>query len=373
MKDGQKKVRYAVVGLGHISQVAVLPAFQHAGENSELTALISEDSEKLKKLSKEYSVDPSCCFTYDQYEEALQGDSFDAVYIALPNDMHREYSVAAANAGKHILCEKPMATTELECKQMISAARLNEVKLMVAYRLHFEKTNMIAVDLIKEGKIGELRFFNSSFSMQVREGNIRTKEDNAGGPLYDIGIYCINAARYLFQDEPREIVAIFAQGKDPRFKEVEESCGAIMKFPGECIASFVCSFGAADVSRFEIVGTEGRIVLEPAYDYTEELTYTLERGGKKETHKTPKRDQFAPELIHFSDCVLQNKDPRPTGDEGLADLRVIEAITESATCGQMVKLGQRKLNTSKPDGDLIQQQAGIDKPKTVKVESGSKD
>ena len=198
------RVRYAVVGLGHIAQVAVLPAFEHATENSELTALISSDPEKLHELSERYGV--KNCFSYEEYETALRSNTFDAVYIALPNDMHKKYAIAAANAGIHVLCEKPMATLKDDCKQMIAAAKSNNVKLMVAYRLHFERTNMKTVEALELGKIGIPKLFNSSFTLQVREENIRTQREHGGGPLYDIGIYCINAARYVFQEEPIEIM-----------------------------------------------------------------------------------------------------------------------------------------------------------------------
>src|SRR5215510_3249857 len=159
-------VKYAVVGLGHIAQVAVLPAFAHARRNSRLAALVSNDSAKLKSLSKKYRA--GAIFSYDDYDACLE--QVDAVYIALPNSMHAEYAIRAANAGVHVLCEKPMAVTTEECEQMIDACRLNGVKLMIAYRLHFEQVNLEGVDLVRRGRIGQPRFFNSSFSMTVRDG-----------------------------------------------------------------------------------------------------------------------------------------------------------------------------------------------------------
>src|SRR6185295_19203259 len=149
---------------------------------------------------------------------------------ALPNSMHAEYSIRAAQAGVHVLVEKPMATSEKECVAMIRAARKHGVKLMVAYRLHFEAANLKAVGLVKSGKIGQPRFFNSAFALQVRPGNIRTKAELGGGTLYDLGIYCINAARYLFQDEPREVIAYSAATHDPRFKHIDEMTAAVLRF-----------------------------------------------------------------------------------------------------------------------------------------------
>lgn len=364
-----KKIRYAVAGLGHIAQVAVLPAFEHASEKCELTTLISSDPEKLLELSKRYKV--ANCYSYDDFDRALASGNFDALYIALPNDMHKDFAVRAAKAGVHVLCEKPMSIDETDCIEILQATEFNNVKFMVAYRLHFERTNMLAVEAIKAGKIGKPRIFNSSFTMQVREGNIRTQREHGGGPLYDIGIYCINAARYLFQQEPLEVTALAAQSSDPRFSEVEEAVGAILKFPDECLATFICSFGSADVSRYEVIGTEGRVVLEPAYDYVEELEFKLIRDKHEERHKTPKRDQFAPELIYFAECILENKDPRPSGYEGLADLRVIEALHQSARTGRMVKIEKFEPDASLPDKKLVKEKPAVRKPPLINVKSGS--
>lgn len=372
MNNEKRKIRYAVVGLGHIAQVAVLPAFAHAKESCELTALITSDAKKMAELSKMYNVKHT--FTYDQYDEALASNTFDAVYIALPNDMHKDFAVRAANARKHILCEKPMAMNEEECRAMIEAAEFNKVKLMVAYRLHFEPANMKVVELIKNGMIGQLRLFNSSFTMQVREGNIRTQSERGGGPLSDIGIYCINAARYVFQSEPLEVTAIMAQCNDPRFSEIEEAVGAIMKFEDEKLAAFVCSFGSSDVSRYEVIGTSGHVSVEPAYDYVEELGFNLVCGEHKEKYKAAKHDQFAPELIHFADCILTDKEPRPSGYEGLADISIIEAIKRSAASGKTEKVNSKKVvgGTSKPNADLVNVKPAVQKPQLVNVESGSK-
>ncbi len=367
--NSSKKVRFAVVGLGHIAQIAVLPAFENASEKCELTGFISDDPEKLEKLSKTYQV--SNCWSYDEYEEALVSNKFDAVYVALPNDMHKEFTMKAAKAGIHVLCEKPMALNADECEAMLAAAEKNKIKLMIAYRLHFEKANMTAVDMIKSGKIGDPRVFNTSFTMQVREGNIRTQSEHGGGPLMDIGIYCINASRYLFQDEPIEVIAMTAQSNDPRFSEIEESLSAVMKFPGERLASFACSFGAADMGRFEVVGTEGSITLDPAYEYAVELQLKLKSGKEEQTTKLSKHDHFAPELLHFAECILEDKQPNPSGHEGLNDLRVIDAIRESVKTGSAVKI-KTDPEASKPNKELVKEKPGVEKPELVNVQSGSR-
>ena len=164
-------IRYAVVGLGHIAQVAVLPAFAHARRNSRLVAVVSDDRTKRREMTRRYRLEHA--FSYEQFEDCLS--EVDAVYIALPNSMHAEYTVRAAKAGVHVLCEKPMAVTVRECQQMIAACRAGGAKLMIAYRLHFETLNISAMEMARHGQLGQLKSFTSSFSMTVRRGDLRTK------------------------------------------------------------------------------------------------------------------------------------------------------------------------------------------------------
>jgi predicted dehydrogenase len=262
-------LRFAVVGLGHIAQAAVLPAFRHARPHAELSALVSGTPAKLKKLGKRYRVD---------------------------------------------------------------------VLLMTGYRLHFERCNLEVADIVRRKRIGEARYFDSQFSMQVKADNIRTDRELGGGPEWDIGIYCQNAARYVFQDEPTRVWATTTNSGDARFKEIPETVHVILEFPGERIANFICSFGAADRSRYEIVGTKGSIVVDPAYEYAEGLGYELTLGEKKRRKKFSKSDQFAPELVYFARCVREKRAPEPSGKEGLIDVAIIEAIHESVATGQWVEL-----------------------------------
>ncbi len=323
-----QKVRYAVVGMGWIAQEAVLPAFAHAGDNSELTALFSDDKKKLDELGRKYRV-PHLCL-YDDYDEFLRDDNVDAVYIALPNSLHHEYTIRAAQAGVHVLCEKPLAMSERECVEMIHACRKHKVKLMTAYRLHFEEGNLKAMELSNAGKLGDVRTFNSLFALNVAEGNTRLSVDLAGGPLYDIGIYCINAARTVFRDEPQAVYAMSVKGTDKRFKEVEEMISGLLHFPGERLASFTCSFGVASVSTFEVLGSKGRLRVDPAFHHNEEVKHFLKVNGQEKESVFPARDQFAPEIVYFSDCIIKDRDPEPSGMEGWADVRIIEALLRSA-------------------------------------------
>jgi glucose-fructose oxidoreductase len=365
----KKRIRYAVVGLGHIAQVAVLPAFAHA-QNSELAALISDDPEKLEKVGRRYKVKPR--FSYDRFEEGLRSAEVDAVYIALPNHLHREYAERAARAGVHVLVEKPMAVTEEDCISMIRVARENDVKLMVAYRLHFEEANLRAIDLVQSGRLGDARLFDSVFTMTVKEGDIRLNpRELGGGTLYDIGIYCINAVRNLFGAEPMEVVAFSANNGDPRFLQCEESTSAILRFPGrERLASFTCSFNAIDVSTYRVVGNKGELVMDPAFEYAEPLKQRMTINGRTRQRTFPKRDQFAPELVSFSECILTGAAPEPSGLEGLADVRVIRALYRSADTGQPVTL-EPFSKEDRPSLDQELRRPPVRKPELVNTESPS--
>ncbi|HET6151146.1 MAG TPA: Gfo/Idh/MocA family oxidoreductase [Polyangia bacterium] len=337
-------VRFAVIGQGYFSQAAVLPAFAEA-DGCELRAIFSEDQTKLKTLKRKYGVETA--LGYDQYDEYLGSGEVGAVYIALPNDLHREYAVRAARAGVHVLCEKPLAVNVADAEAIVAACAENQVRLMVAYRLHFEAATLEAIERVRRGDLGRPRFFSSTFAMQVQEGNIRTKAARGGGPLLDLGIYCVNAARSLFGAEPTEVTAMSATRRsDARFKEVDEQVSAVLRFPDDRTAQLICSFGAYDHSSLTVVGDRGRLRLDPAYDYATDLTVEVEIEGKKPSKKTfHKRDQISAELVAFAGYVRDGRDPEPSGEEGVADLRVLEAIqraTESRRTETVASVPRQK-------------------------------
>jgi glucose-fructose oxidoreductase len=361
----RKRIRYAVIGLGYISQIAMLPAFAHAKRNSELAALVSGDPQKLRVLGRRYGIKKLC--GYDDVEQLFASGDIDAVYIGLPNNMHKDFTIRAAGAGLHVLCEKPMAVTAQDCEQMMAATAKNHVKLMIAYRLHFERANLEVAQIARSGKLGEVRFFTSQFSQQVAEGNIRLDRDMGGGPAYDIGIYCINAARAAFAAEPLEVLATAVKARrDGRFREVPETIAAVMKFPKERVASFTCSFGAADRSTYDLIGTKGSITLDPAYEFAGALGYHLRVGGRTRYRRFEKSDQFAPELVYFSDCILKNREPEPSGAEGLADVRVIHALHQSIEAGRWIELDLPQ-RTRRPTLQQELRRPGIQPPRLVHV------
>lgn len=327
MKKRSSKIRYAVIGLGNIAQVAILPGFLNATKNSTLAALVSDDPTKLRQLGKKYEVD--WCGHYDDLEGCFTEAEIDAVYIALPNDQHREFTLRSAKAGVHVLCEKPLALNEKECMEMMAACAKSGVWLMTAYRLHFEHTNLRAASIINSGKIGEPRFFTSTFSMQVKEG-IRTDAKAGGGTLYDIGIYCINAARYLFRAEPEEVFAYSTYGTDKRFKDIDEMTTAALRFPEGRLAMFTSSFGAADSAFYEVIGTRGSVRVRQGYEFRNAMSMEVTVGGRTRTMEYEKSDQFGPEIVYFSDCILKKREPEPSGLEGLLDVHIIRSLYESS-------------------------------------------
>jgi predicted dehydrogenase len=362
------KVRYAVVGAGNIAQVAVLPAFAHARENSELAAIVSDDAEKREVLGERYGVPTA---RYDDLEALIDRERIDAIYIALPNTLHRPYVERGARAGVDILCEKPMAMSSADCRAMMAACEEAGVRLMIAYRLHFEEANLRAIDRVRSGWLGEPRYFSAVFSQQVRAGDIRTEASRGGGALFDMGVYCVNAARYLFGAEPYEVFgfdATDATDKHSRFRGVDEMTTGVMRFPGGRLAQFTCSQGAADVDSLRITGTDGDLRMEPAFGYSGALKHYVTVGGKTTEQAFGKRDQFAPELVSFSAAIVEGRPPLPDGREGLADVRVMEALRRSAQTGERVSLEPFDPGPRPRLADAIQKPA-VTPPKPVNAPS----
>jgi predicted dehydrogenase len=341
------KIRYGIVGLGAFAQAAVLPVFNHV-ENSELVAFVSDDPTKRVELSQRYDVQYT--YSYDEYDEFLRSGNVDAVYISLPNHLHCNYTVRAAKAGIHVLCEKPMAVTVEECEEMIKAAQDNNVKLMIAYRLHLEEANLQAVEIVRSGRIGEPRIFNSLFAQQTVANNIRVDKEKGGGTLDDIGVYCINAARYLFQDEPIAVFAASANNGEERFREVAEMTSVILRFPSDRLATFTCSFGAAKISTYQVLGTKGDLRVESAYSTYGHKKHILTIDEQPEERIFEPHGQLAAEFIYFSDCILQNKEVEPSGEEGIIDIQIIRALYKSLDTGGFVQIDLSK-RSQRPTAD----------------------
>jgi len=365
-------IRYAVVGLGDIAQEAVLPAFKRC-RNSELTALVSGDVKKRDRLGLKYKVKNA--FSYEEYTDCLKSGLIDAVYIALPNHLHREYTVRAAESKIHVLCEKPMAVTESECLAMNRVCRENDVKLMIAYRLHFEKANLEAIRFIhQKKKIGDPRMFQSIHSQAAKAPNIRILPiSKGGGPTYDMGIYDINAARYLFKDEPISVFAEAIIGSRKPFMDTEETMSVVLRFPQDRLASLIYSFGTVKTDTFRMVGSKGEISLDPAYNYVGGKTMRLSDGENKKIIKFKSSDHFAAEIDYFSECILKNRTPEPSGEEGLVDIQIIQAIFESVKTRRPVALKLKKKELAVSPNQEIFRPALRVVPKLVDAENPSKE
>ncbi|WP_417205492.1 Gfo/Idh/MocA family protein [Antarctobacter sp.] len=327
------KVRYAVVGAGWISQIAFMPAVAQTG-NSRITAIVSGNAEAAGKLAAFHDVPE--VVGYDGYDALLASDRIDAVYIALPNSMHADYTIRALKAGKHALVEKPLALTQAECQAMIDASAASGALLMTAYRLHHEPGTVEVLDRIRRGDIGDPRVFSSVFGIQTAAGNHRLRAEHWGGPLQDIGVYCLNAARHVFGDEPVEVSAMGSNGdNDPRFSEVAESVAVTLRFPRGRLAQFVVSFGTDEQDSYTVMGTKGTLIVDPAFRFESHIGLRHRAEGVEQSAFTaPDCDHFGAQTAYFSDCIQSGTGPENDGGEGLADvaiLRAIEAAMQSGT------------------------------------------
>jgi len=321
-----QKVRWAVVGLGNIAQVAVLPAFEHASENAKLVALVSSDHDKRDKLGKKYGA--LALGTYDELESVIEEADIEAVYVAVPTSLHREMTERVARAGANVLCEKPMATTSQDCEAMIEACEDAGVKLMIARRLRFEASKL--------GEIGEPRIFTSVLT------NARAR----GGALLDMGVQCVAAARHVFGAEPLSVVAMQTVGDDP-FRRVDETTSVVMRFPGDRIAQLVASEGVPFVSELRVIGTKGDAFVDAIASRIED------------------------EIVRFSNCIALGTAPESSGTEGLADVRIIEAIIRSAATREVVHVESIE-RTSRPSRWPEIRRPGLRAPKTIHAPSPSK-
>jgi predicted dehydrogenase len=305
-----------------------------------VVALVSGHPDKANKLALRYGVSAKNIYNYQNYDSMKDNPEIDIVYIVLPNGMHAEYSIRGSQAGKHVLSEKPMASTPAECQAMIDAARKADRKLMVAYRCRYEPYNQEAIRLARSQEFGPTQVIIANCGWNAVDPNMwRLKKDLAGGgSMMDIGIYALQAARYLSGEEPVEINAfMFNSPGDPRFKEVEETINFQLRFPSGTLANCTSSYGYASQNQYRVVGTTGWFEMDPATGYSG-LRMKLHRGNLIEEKELPVKDHFALEMDHMSDCVMQNKEPLTPGEEGLRDLKLITAIYEAARSGKTVKV-----------------------------------
>lgn len=331
MMVASKRVGYAVVSLGGIAQSAVLPAFKHS-KKAALAALVSGDRNKAKKLARKFGAPK--IYTYDEYEACLHDPAVDAVYLASPNGLHFEQTLAAAAAGKHVLCEKPMANTVEECRRMVDECRKHRVRLMIAYRKYFEPSSLALKRLITAGKLGPLRLIQSAFTIMIRPGKREGWGFDpalaGGGALPDVGVYCVNTARWLTELDPVEAEA-YAWITDPRFSEaIDQHVAFRLNFPGGLVMQATASFGAAQASSLQVHGEKGWAALNPAYPWNEKRRLFGMVGGRRLDKTFGIVPEFAMELDAFAGSIIEGRDPEPDGVQGLRDVAVMEAIYRAA-------------------------------------------
>ncbi|WP_231602572.1 Gfo/Idh/MocA family protein [Neorhodopirellula pilleata] len=339
----KKKMGWAVVGLGQLALGQIMPAFGLC-DYSEPRALVSGHPAKAKTVAKAYDVAKDAIYQYDNFDEIANDDRIDIVYIVLPNSMHAEYTIRALEAGKHVLCEKPMAVSIDECQRMMDSAEQVNRQLMIAYRLHYEPFNRKVMQMCDEKRFGEIKTFSGSFCINVDAPNIRLARELGGGPVGDVGVYPINAARYVTGEEPVEVFAHAHQpGDDPRFREVPESVSCLLKFPSGVLANLDCSFNTHRSDFYRVACADGVIELSPAFSYNGQRLMTHQPSGSDEPnvviqHELSAVNQFASEMDHFSQCIINNQANRTPGKEGLADMRILAALDESIRQSRPVKM-----------------------------------
>lgn len=338
-----QRIGYAIVGLGHLSLENILPAFGQC-RKSKVVALVSGNPQKLQKVAQQYGIKPQNCYSYDTYDQLRDNPEVQVIYIVLPNAMHAEYTIRGAQAGKHILCEKPMATSPAECEAMIAACQQAGRKLMVAYRIQYEPHNRYLRELVRKKQYGAPKFLELFNAQQEANPNHwrHIKALAGGGALPDIGLYCLNTARFILGEEPTEVFAYqYSTPNNPLFREVEEVMSWQMRFPSGLIANCGTHYYAHESRRYRVLAERGWMNMENAFAYRGlQLQQSRAEGQTEHTDHTyiMEKDQFATEMDHFSDCIQQNKQPFTPGEEGLQDHRIMAAIYQSAQEGKPVSL-----------------------------------
>lgn len=333
-----RKVRYGIVALGDIAQEGMLPGVAHTG-NSEVAALVTGDPEKARAVGERYGVAEADRYGYEGYGELLRSGKVDAVYIAAPNWRHAEFAVPALEAGVHVLLEKGIEVTEAKAKEILEAEKASSAKLMMAYRLHSEPATLDMIGKIRAGTLGDVTLFTSVFTQMLDPENHRAKNGDDAGPVLDMGLYPLNAARMVFEAEPVEVAsAIGTRRPGSGLGDFDDTVAVTLRFPGDRFAQFLLSYVANGMDAFTVVGTKGTLVMNPAFLYGKSLEQEVTIGEKKGRESFKNTDHFGGEMKYFSDCILDGRDPEPDGEEGYADLRVLLAILEALRSKKPVAL-----------------------------------
>jgi predicted dehydrogenase len=329
----QKPVGFAVVGLGTISDIFMRACAKI--QTAKITALVTGHPDtKGKHYAEMYGIPQSSIYTYEAFDRIKNNKDIEAVYIGLPNSMHREFTIRGAQAGKHVLCEKPMAISSAECNEMISACRKANVKLMIGYRVHYDPIHLVAQHMVQSGAVGEIQSFEGAFGYMAAADQWRlTRKYAGGGPLMDVGIYPMNEIRWLLGEEPVAFnaVATTRDHASGRFAEMEQTLTWTMKFPSGIVAALGCTYGSEMPSYLRIHGDKGWLEIADAYKYSG--VHLLGSGPEVHADLATLGDDtahFQTEADHFATCIRTGTQPNTPGEEGLRDLLAMEAIYKAA-------------------------------------------
>jgi len=338
-----ERAGFAVVGLGRLALEEILPAFGTA-KRSRLVALVSGTPDKAARVAAQYGVRPEAVYDYAGFDRIRDNPEITVVYVVLPNAMHKEYTIRAAQAGKDVLCEKPMSVSSAEGQAMVDACRAAQRKLMIAYRCQYEPYNREVLRMVREKTFGPARFIDA-VNLQNQGDGAQWRFNRAlagGGSLPDVGLYCLNAARYLTGEEPVEVIArSFSPPGDPRYAEVEETVNFVLRLPSGVVANCASSYGMHESRVLSVHTPGGAINLDGAFAYHDKQLRIAHRDGRAESvdeRRIPMQNQFALEMDHMAECVATNREPHTPGEEGVQDHRVMEATYQSAASGQPVAM-----------------------------------
>lgn len=335
-ESSRKKLGWAICGLGKLSAEQIAPALQKT-EYCHLAGLITDSPDKAARWKTQYGIPDSNVYTYDTMERIADNRDIDVVYIVTPNALHLPHTLAAAKAGKHVYCEKPMEISSERCEAMMAACKSADRLLGIAYRLQYEPNNLECVRIARQKELGAVKIVEAGFCISVGDPNQwRLKKALAGGgALMDVGVYAVQAMRYLTGEEPTLISATESKTDPVKFAEVDESIVWQAKFPSGALAYCSASYNAHGIARFRAQAEHGWFELDPAFYYG---GIRGRRSDGKEI-KLPSGDQFAVEMDEFSRCILERQPPtKVSGEEGLRDVKIMTAIYESIRAGAAVKL-----------------------------------
>ena len=329
----EKKLGVALVGMGYYAEHKLATALQET-RNCYLAGIVTGKPEKVEKFKNKYNLPETSIYNYETFDRIAENKNVDIVYVVLPNSMHHEYVIRAAKAGKHVITEKPMAVSVSECKAMIDACKKAGVKLSVGYRLHFEPFNQEAMRIGQQKVFGKVKLVESSDGFKIGDPTQwRLKKSLAGGgAMMDVGVYAIQAARYSTGEEPIFVTAQEFKTDPVKFKEVDETIFWQMEFPSGAVSNSATTY-ASSTERLFISAENGWVELRPAYGYGP-LAGRTSQGELN----MPQTNHQALQMEDFARCILENRESSVSGEEGLKDMKVVEAIYRAIATGKREKI-----------------------------------